>query len=215
MKPNARPKSKLTILIFVFLLACIAVPVSATINVTANQITSSSITWVWDAGLNITYMAIDGYRVTQYNPTGGSFILTGLNPGEWHNIVVSTDVDSGNTTTSTLSQASSLNTSNSTDIYLWALAGILGLALFLLSLRPNHSNDEIIINTIISVLAWLPIGFCAYSSFNVSQITSTGYVILYSYGTIGMLMYAFLAVAILNTVRLIALHRVFTGSEQE
>jgi len=215
MKPNARPKSKLTILIFVFLLACIAVPVSATINVTANQITSSSITWVWDGGLNITYMAIDGYRVTQYNPTGGSFILTGLNPGEWHNIVVSTDVDSGNTTTSTLSQASSLNTSNSTDIYLWALAGILGLALFLLSLRPNHSNDEIIINTIISVLAWLPIGFCAYSSFNVSQITSTGYVILYSYGTIGMLMYAFLAVAILNTVRLIALHRVFQGSEQE
>jgi hypothetical protein len=203
------------LILLVVMLAVLVTPALAVINVTANQITSSSITWVWDTGLNITYMSIDGYQVTQHNPTGGSFILTGLDPGEWHNIVVSNGTDSGNNTAKTLSQASSLNTSNSTDIYLWALAGILGLALFLLSLRPNHSNDEIIINTIISVLAWLPIGFCAYSSFNVSQITSTGYVILYSYGTIGMLMYAFLAVAILNTVRLIAVHRVFSGSEQE
>jgi hypothetical protein len=206
---------KIFILIVFALLAISVTPAMATINVTAGQITSSSITWTWTDGLNITYMAIDGYHVTQYNPTGGSFILTGLNPGEWHNIVITTDVDSGNNTAQTLSQALALNTGTSTDIYLWALAGILGLALFLLSLRPSHSSDEIIINTIISVIAWLPIGFCAYSSFNVSQITSTGYVILYSYGTIGILMYVFLAVVILNTVRLIALHRVFSGSDNE
>jgi hypothetical protein len=197
------------------MLAILISPVSATIDVTANQTTSSSIIWQWDTGLTITSMYIDGYKVTEFNPTGGIFILTGLNPSEQHNIVVSTAGDSGSNITRTLSQTLALNTDTSTDIYIWAFAGLLGLILFLISLRPSHSVDDITINAIISVIAWLPIGFCAYTSFNVSRITSTGYQTLYSYGTIGILMYIFLAVAILNTVRLIALHRVFSGSEQE
>jgi uncharacterized protein involved in response to NO len=207
-------KQKL-ILLVALVLALLISPVSAVIDVTANQTTSSSIIWQWDTGLTITSMYIDGYKVTEFNPTGGIFILTGLNPSEQHNIVIATAGDSGSNITRTLSQTLALNTDTSTDIYIWAFAGLVGLILFLLSLRPSHSGDEIIINTIISVFAWLPIGFCAYSSFNVSRVTSTGYLTLYSYGTIGILMYAFLAVAILNTVRLIALHRVFSGSDQE
>ena len=198
------------------MLAILISPVSAVIDVTANQTTSSSITWQWDSSLIIISMYIDGYRVTEFNPVGGGiFILTGLNPSEQHNIVIATAGDSGSNITRTLSQTLALNTDTSTDIYIWAVAGLLGLILFLISLRPSHSSDEIIINAIISIIAWLPIGFCAYTSFNVSRITSTGYQTLYSYGTIGILMYAFLAVAILNTIRLIALHSVFTGSDNE
>lgn len=189
-------------------------PAMAVISITANQTTTSSITWQWSAGLTITSMYIDGYRVTEFNPTGGTFILTGLNPGEQHNIVVSTAGDSGSNITRTLAQTSTLNTDTSTDIYIWAFAGSLGLILFLLSLRPSHSGDEILINTIISVFAWMPIGFCAYSSFSVSRVTSTGYQTLYSYGVIGILMFVFLVVAIVNTLRLIALHRMFQGEQE-
>jgi hypothetical protein len=198
------------------MLALLISPASAAISVTANQITTSSITWQWDSALIITSMYIDGYRVTEFNPVGGGiFILSGLNPSEQHNIIITTAGDSGSNITRTLSQTLALNTDTSTDIYIWAFAGVLGLILFLISLRPSHSGDDITINAIISVIAWLPIGFCAYASFNVSRITGTGYQTLYSYGTIGILMYIFLAVAILNTVRLIALHRVFSGSDQE
>jgi hypothetical protein len=103
----------------------------------------------------------------------------------------------------------------STDWTIWILAGLIGLILFAFSLSAPQSKSDVEIDTIISVMAWIPIGFCAYASFNVSRITGTGYQTLYSYGTIGILMYIFLAVAILNTVRLIALHRVFSGNGSE
>ena len=206
---------KQKLILLALLVAVLVQPAFAAINVFANQTTATSITWQWDNGLTLTSMYIDGYKVTEFNPTGGIFILTGLNPSEQHNIVVSTAGDSGSNITRTLSLSSAFDTSTTTDFTVWILAGLLGLILFLISLRPNHSEDEITLNIIISVLAWLPIGFCAYSSFNVSQITSTGYTTLHSYSTIGILMFVFLVVAIMNTVRLIAIHRVFSGSDQE
>jgi hypothetical protein len=221
MKTITNSQSKLTILILVILLLGIAVPVSAdvVINNTSSQ---STITWIWTGTpAGISNLTIDSMEVCGIDPTMTSFVLTGLDPVSTHEIIIKyigNDTSQFTTTTNATYTVMpvTLDPGTSTDWYIWILSGILGLILFLISLRPNHSGDEILINSIISVIAWLPIGFCAYSSFNVSRITTdTGFQTLYSYGTIGILMYAFLAVAILNTIRLIALHRVFTGSDQE
>jgi hypothetical protein len=221
MKTITNSHSKLTILVLVILLTCIAVPVSAevVINNTSSQ---STITWIWTGTpAGISNLTIDSMEVCGIDPAMTSFVLTGLDPVSTHEIIIKyigNDTSQFTTTTNATYTVMpvTLDPGTSTDWYIWILSGILGLILFLISLRPNHSGDEILINSIISVIAWLPIGFCAYSSFNVSRITTdTGFQTLYSYGTIGILMYAFLAVAILNTIRLIALHRVFTGSDQE
>lgn len=104
-----------------------------------------------------------------------------------------------------------LDPGTSTDWTLWVLSGLMGLILFLLSLNAATSAVEVEIDAIISVMAWIPIAFCAYASFNVSRVIGVGTVTLYSYGSVGMLMTVFLIIAIGNTVRLILLHRVFTG----
>jgi hypothetical protein len=108
-----------------------------------------------------------------------------------------------------------LDPGTSTDWTLWVLSGLIGLFLFVASLNAAVSSTEVEIDAIISVMAWIPIAFCAYASFNVSRVIGVGVVTLYSYGTIGMLMMAFLVVAIGNTIRLILLHRVFTGEPQK
>jgi len=221
MKTITKSPGRITILVLVILLACIAVPVSAVVDI-SNTSSQSTITWSWTGTPSgISNLTIDSMEVCGIDPNMTSFVLTGLDAVSTHEIIITylgaTTSQLTTTTNATYSVLPvTLDPGTSTDWYLWILAGVIGLILFLISLRPNHSGDEILINTIISVIAWLPIGFCAYSSFNVSRITTeTGYQTLYSYGTIGILMYAFLAVAILNTIRLIALHRVFTGSDQE
>jgi hypothetical protein len=221
MKIFGNNPGKLTILVLVILLACIAVPVSATVVIN-NTSSQSTITWSWTGTPSgISNLTIDSMEVCGVDPTMTSFVLTGLDALSTHEIIITylgaTTSQLTSTTNATYTvMPVTLDPGTSTDWYLWILAGVIGLILFLISLRPNHSGDEILINTIISVLAWLPIGFCAYSSFNVSRITTdTGFKTLYSYGTIGILMYVFLAIAILNTIRLIALHRVFTGSDNE
>lgn len=220
MKTITKSPGKITIIILVILLLGIVVPVSADVVIT-NTSSQSTITWLWTGTPSgISNLTIDSMEVCGVDPAMTSFVLTGLDPVSTHQIEIMYlgNVSSQLTTTTNATYAVSpitLDPGTSTDWYLWILSGVLGLILFLISLRPSHSGDDITINAIISVIAWLPIGFCAYASFNVSRITGTGYQTLYSYGTIGILMYIFLAVAILNTVRLIALHRVFSGSEQE
>jgi hypothetical protein len=108
-----------------------------------------------------------------------------------------------------------LDPGTSTDWTLWVLSGLLGLILFLFSLNATTSSTEVEIDAIISVMAWIPIAFCAYASFNVSRVIGVGTVTLYSMGSIGMLMIVFLIIAIVNTVRLILLHRVFTGEPKK
>ena len=108
-----------------------------------------------------------------------------------------------------------LDPGTSTDYTLWVLSGLLGLILFMFSLNAATSSTEVEIDAIISVMAWIPIAFCAYASFNVSRVIGINTVTLYSYGSVGMIMMAFLVVAIGNTIRLILLHRVFTGEQKQ
>lgn len=108
-----------------------------------------------------------------------------------------------------------LDPGTSTDWSLWLLSGLLGLILFMFSLNASANSTEVEIDAIISVMAWIPIAFCAYASFNVSRVIGINTVTLYSMGTVGMLMMVFLILAIINTLRLIALHRIFKGEQQQ
>lgn len=100
-----------------------------------------------------------------------------------------------------------LDPGKSTDWTLWILSGVFGFFLFILSLFPPKNIQDVEMNAILSIMAWIPIGFCSYASFNVSRYTSTGFQTLYSNGTIGILMFIFLALAVINTVRILSLHR--------
>jgi len=108
-----------------------------------------------------------------------------------------------------------LDPGTSTDWTIWILSGLFGFFLFVLSMNTPRSTGEVEIDTIYSVMAWIPIGFCAYASFDVSRVTSTGYVTLYSYPVIGIILIVFLALAIINTIRIIALHKIFKGQEEQ
>ena len=131
-----------------------------------------------------------------------------------------------------INQSYTLDNGTSTPWELWIMSGIIGLILFLLSLLGLTSKGDIEKNLIISVMAWIPIAFCAYASFAVDELVSFGvtsgtvvsgnvsniseYVllenhILSSNPIVGVLMFVFLVVAIVNTMRLIALHRMFNG----
>ena len=134
-----------------------------------------------------------------------------------------------------INQSYTLDDGKSTPWEIWILSGIIGLVLFLLSLLgvTNKGNAER--NIIISVMAWIPIGFCAYASFAVNELVSFGvtsamvtsgnvsdiseYVllenhILSSNPIVGVLMFVFLVVAIVNTLRLIAIHKIFSGEQE-
>ena len=122
-----------------------------------------------------------------------------------------------------INQSTTLYNYPATNWVLWIVSGILGLILFLLSLRTPQTKSGIEINTVISVLSWIPITFCGYASFAVDRLSSYGvtsqsgeYVLLenhivYSFPVIGILMFVFLVVAVINTIRLIALNKMFAG----
>lgn len=136
-------------------------------------------------------------------------------------------------------QSYTLDPGTSTPWDLWFTAGIIGLVLFGISVAWSMSMSTPYIESaaIMSVVSWVPIGYCAYASFSIDRIAGYGvtgliesqsangqinvheYVImvthiLYQYPTIGVLMFVFLVVAILNTVRIIALHNVLKGQSE-
>jgi len=134
-----------------------------------------------------------------------------------------------------INQSFTLDDGKSTPWELWILSGIIGLFLFLVSLMGVTSKGNLERNIIVSVMAWIPIGFCAYASFAINELVSFGvtsamvvsgnvsniseYVllenhILSSNPIVGILMFVFLVVAIVNTLRLIALHRMFQGEQE-
>lgn len=137
----------------------------------------------------------------------------------------------------TVELASSLNLGNSQPADIWILSGLIGLGLFLLSLRSRTSSMELEVDAIISVLAWAPIAFCSYASFAIDKMDAYGvtsqvayakvnsiqdheYVMMthhtiYSEPIIGFLMVIFLIVAIANTIRIISLHKSFKGVEDQ
>jgi hypothetical protein len=104
-----------------------------------------------------------------------------------------------------------LDPGTTTDWNIWVLSGVLGLVLVLLSLRASPSTAEVEIDAIISVMAWAPLVFCALTASAVSRVTSTGYVTVYNHWMIGLLMWVFVLLAVGNTIRLIAMHKVLRG----
>lgn len=108
-----------------------------------------------------------------------------------------------------------LDPGTSTDWNIWILSGLIGMVLFLASLNAPSSKANVEVDAILSVMAWIPIGFCAYASFSVSRVVGTGYQTLYSFTVVGVLMFVFLVVAIINTLRIIALHRMFSSNPEQ
>jgi hypothetical protein len=125
---------------------------------------------------------------------------------------------------------SHMDDGKTTPVEVWAIAAILGLILFLYSLPPKGTTPELEHSIIVSVIAWIPIGFTAYTSFAVDRITSFGVTsqiesqaangainthefvlmenhVIYHFDVIGIIYIVFLAGAIINTVRLISLHK--------
>ena len=64
-----------------------------------------------------------------------------------------------------------LNPPGTTPFNIWAGAAIIGLLLLLVSFLKFPSGEE----GLISIVAWIPIGFAMLTSFAVDRITSTGY----------------------------------------
>jgi len=128
-----------------------------------------------------------------------------------------------NTSQVRINQSAMLYDYPGTDWTIWIISGVIGLGLFLLSLRPVSSKGNVQMNTVVSILSWPAIAFCGYASFAVDRLSSYGvtsqsynYVLLenhivYSFPVIGVLMFAFLVIAIINTLRLIALNKIFVG----
>ena len=79
----------------------LAVPVSATINVTADATGDTWITWSWDEGLNVTAIFVDGYLMSGYESTAPSFDITGLSSCDDHIVLILTEFDNGTDTSST------------------------------------------------------------------------------------------------------------------
>ena len=113
----------------------------------------------------------------------------------------------------TITHINTLGTATPFDI--WVFAQILGWILFFVSLTPAKETGELERSAIISVIAWIPIGFTAYASFAVDRLTSTGIVgndvieshTIYAFDVLGVLYAIFFIVAIVNTFRIIALHK--------
>lgn len=123
---------------------------------------------------------------------------------------------------------------NTTPWELWWASGLIGLVLFLVALYPSKRTDVLEAEAVVSVMAWVPIAFCSYSSWAIDRITGMGvtsqvaiqeaqkvvqsheYVymenhVIYSEPVIGVLMAVFFLIAIGNTIRIVALHKSLQG----
>jgi hypothetical protein len=101
-----------------------------------------------------------------------------------------------------------------TDWDIWILSGLIALGMFALSLNPPRSIADCEIDAIISVLAWVPAGFCAFASFNVGKIMSAEKVVVSTYPVVGLLMIVFTFVCIANTFRIVAQHGALRGEQE-
>jgi len=79
----------------------LAVPVSATINITADATGDTWITWSWDEGLDVTAIFVDGYLMCGYESTLPTFDITGLSSCDNHTVLILTEFDNGTDTAST------------------------------------------------------------------------------------------------------------------
>lgn len=117
-----------------------------------------------------------------------------------------------------------IDDSNATPFDIWILAAILGVVLFFWTIiGAQKSQGDLERDAVVSVLAWIPIGFTAYTSFAVERITSAGSAttansgivllenhVIYHFDAIGIIFGILFVVAIVNTVRILALHKALT-----
>jgi len=89
----------LIILIAAFLLA---VPVSASINVSVQSVGMTYITWAWPSGLSISNESLDGIIIYNFDPNAITFDLSALPANETHTFCIYTATESGCNTTATL-----------------------------------------------------------------------------------------------------------------
>lgn len=63
---------------------------------------------------------------------------------------------------------------NTTPWEVWLISGIVGILLFLYSIRPVRSMDELESSIIVAVMSCVSIGFCAYASLSIDRIVGFG-----------------------------------------
>lgn len=104
---------------------------------------------------------------------------------------------------------------------IWLLAAILGVGLFLWTIiSAPKSTSDLERDAVMSVIAWVPIGFTAITSFAVEEVTSAGTAVtadsgivllenhvIHDYSLIGILFGILLLIAIINTIRILTLHK--------
>lgn len=88
------------LIIGLLILGCSGIA-SATINVTATNISSNYIKWEWNSVTPLTGINVDGKLVSNFDPSADSYILSNLRAEEIHRIVVYTSGDSGSNQTET------------------------------------------------------------------------------------------------------------------
>ena len=114
-----------------------------------------------------------------------------------------------------------IDQSKATPFDIWILGAILGIILFFWTLIGSPvSTSDLERDAFISVLAWVPIGWTALNSFAVERITSSGAVttttsgivllenhVIYHFDVLGYLFGILFIVAVINTFRILALHK--------
>lgn len=110
-------------LILLLILGCAIVsPVSATINITLTNVGYNFLQWSWEPGVNLTNASVDGVYVDEFDPLATTYILSGIGPGELHQLNLYSDTDTG----SIISQT---DYTGQTPVGLWifAICGVLFL----------------------------------------------------------------------------------------
>ena len=108
-----------------------------------------------------------------------------------------------------------IDNTNATPFPIWVAMGVIGFLMFLYTLPIRTELESTIA---ISVIAWIPIAFTAITAYAVKSTvvvadTTSGTLaltemqIIQHYDVIGMMYGAFLVIAIINTIRLITLHK--------
>ena len=117
-------------------------------------------------------------------------------------------------------QDTHLDATNATPMSIWAATALIGLVLFLWTLKARMLASELEADAIISILAWIPLGYTVPTSFAVDRLVgvfavrgSTGVYtmmedhIVYSFPIIGIVYGILTFAAVLNTMRILSLHK--------
>lgn len=128
----------------ILILILIIAPATA-LNVTADAVGETFITWTWDNGLNVTDIFVDGYRMCGYETTMPSFDIMGLSPCEFHNVSIFTETDNGtNETYTSCGNATYLSSIDEGTESIGIAFGVLGITVggIILYKRKREGEDD-------------------------------------------------------------------------